>query len=110
MSGFPQGRKSLKITLPAARFGLISPNLAIPKQVRNDGAHIFVTLNLIQGRRGVKITLPAARFGLIYFNLAIPNLVRNDILMMMFLPVPVPDSRAVSGNKIKKRQRRLNPF
>jgi len=68
-----QGHKDAKIWLLAARFGLISPNLAIPKQVRNDGAHIFVTLNLIQGRRGVKITLPAANLGLIYLNLAIPS-------------------------------------
>ncbi|HIU85923.1 TPA: hypothetical protein IAD52_03010 [Candidatus Spyradomonas excrementavium] len=60
MSGFPQGRKDLKITLPAARFGLICFNPAIPKQVRNDGT-IFVTLNLIQGRKDSKITLPTAK-------------------------------------------------
>ena len=31
MSGFPQGRKGVKITLPAAGFELIYFNLAIPK-------------------------------------------------------------------------------
>ena len=46
-----QGRKGLKIVLPASRFGLIDFNLAIPKRVRNDGT-IFVTLNLFQGRKG----------------------------------------------------------
>ena len=77
MSGFPQGRKGLKITLPATKSKPIDFNLAIPKRVRNDGA-LFVTLNLIQGRKGLKITLPATKFKPIDFNLAIPNQVRND--------------------------------
>jgi len=32
-----QGRSGVKITLPAAGFEFIYFNLAIPKQVRNDG-------------------------------------------------------------------------
>ena len=41
-----QGRRDVKITLPAARFVLIYFNLAIPKRVRNDGHAFFVTLQL----------------------------------------------------------------
>ena len=77
MSGFPQGLKGLKITLPATKPKPIDFNLAIPKRVRNDGA-LFVTLNLIQGRMGLKITLPATKPKLIDFDLAIPKRVRND--------------------------------
>ena len=56
MSGFPQGRKGVKITFPGVRFVLIYFNLAIPKYPKG---HPPLYCSFLANKRSCKFGMTA---------------------------------------------------